>query len=134
MNNNELVPYLNRILLNDIRIEVYKNLHKNCFSVRQQGKVIGHTNSLCIEKCIFHVSTKGRERVISSNQKNVHATIKGYYIEFGDIDETSLCKIKLDYNPYINSSFVFNSINSDSSPIHEAVYCVFTTSGAYAYI
>jgi hypothetical protein len=134
MNNNGLVPYLNRILLKNIPIEVYKNLHKNCFSVRQQGKVIGHTDSLCIEKCIFYVSIKGRERVISSKQKNVHATVKGYYIEFGDIDETLHRKIKLDYNPYINSSFVFNSINSDGTPIHEAAYCMFTASGAYAYI
>ena len=55
------------------KVFVYKNLHKNCWSVRQDGLVKAHAKCLYMWDCLFQVNQKGRERVIKEKQKNVHA-------------------------------------------------------------
>ena len=62
----------------DKPVEVYRNLHKKCWSVRQRGKVKLHTDYICLKDVEFKVSQKGRERVLREQRKNVHAFIKGF--------------------------------------------------------
>lgn len=58
-------------------VECYRNLHKDCFSVRHKGIVKVHAESLLLSEATFHVSQKGRERVLREQRKNVHAYVKG---------------------------------------------------------
>ncbi len=60
------------------RVYVYRNLHKNVWSVRQDGRVRCHALELCLEDAKFLVSPAGRARVLKSNAKNVHAGVSGY--------------------------------------------------------
>ena len=60
------------------KVFVYKNLHQNCWSIRQDGLVKAHTKYLYMWDCLFQVNQKGRERVIKEKQKNVHGGILGY--------------------------------------------------------
>lgn len=55
--------------------DVYKNLHKDCWSVkdRTMGHVIRHERSVLLCDVSFIVGRKGRQRVIDSGRKNVHA-------------------------------------------------------------
>ena len=62
-----------------MRVEVYWNLRKNCYSVRDcsTGRVVEHTNSLWIRRPEFVVRRAGREKVLRDKQKNVHAFVRG---------------------------------------------------------
>ena len=93
-----------------MKIKLYRNLHKNCFSVvsRETNRVILHTDSILISDVIPRVSEKGRQRVLEERVKNVHARL------FANIATTSPTKLTLDmpfreitYNPYLYSTFVY---------------------------
>lgn len=92
------------------KVEVYWNLHKNLFSVRQNGKVIAHMGKLCLTDVDFRVQPAGRERVRREGKKNVHAYVKGEYshalldtISDEDMEDAR----PITYNPYKYDSFVY---------------------------
>lgn len=65
-----------------MRVFIYKNLHKGCWSVRalegvNKGRVILHTDDITIKDCEFRVQPGGRERVLREGRKNVHAGVVG---------------------------------------------------------
>ena len=94
-------------LINPIeKVMVYWNLHKKCFSVKQKGKVVAHTNYVELIYPSYRVSQSGRNRVLREQRKNVHAYVVGYVaktpntsIHFGNVK-------LVRYNPYENENFV----------------------------
>ena len=84
------------------RVMVYYNLHKNMWSIKslKTGRVFGHANTVILSDVKPKVSESGRQRVLNTKQKNVHAgivgtlesTIDAIYI-IKDYDE-------ITYNPY----------------------------------
>ena len=62
-----------------MRVEVYRNLHKHCWSVRslETGKVISHEDTVFIKNAKFIVQPMGREKVLREKRKNVHAFVRG---------------------------------------------------------
>ncbi len=109
--------------MNTNRVEVYKNLTRGCWSVRdlKTGRVIDHVNQIYIKDAKLVVRPAGRQKVLDTKQKNVHAFIRGQvdHSKEGWIKNrfNSLAEVK--YNPYENETFI--QINSDgtSIPIHE---------------
>ena len=59
-------------------VEVYRNLHRNCYSIKQDGLVKAHADELTLDECTFHVNASGRERVRKAKRKEVHAWIRGF--------------------------------------------------------
>lgn len=61
------------------RYQVYKNLHKDCWSIRdaKTKHVVGHADSVQLFNVEFKVSQAGRERVLRDQRKNVHAFVEG---------------------------------------------------------
>ena len=98
------------------KIEVYFNLHKKTWSVRQSGKVIGHTDYIQVKDPQFVVSQKGNERVRREKKKNVHAFVLGYATDSLPLFPQQ--QKFVSYNPYKNSSFVVRNPNDTicSSP------------------
>jgi len=99
----------------DKPVEIYRNLHKKCWSVRQRGKVKLHTDYICLKNAEFKVSQKGRDRVLKEQRKNVHAFIKGFIVnpaeinKMEDVLESYSQKaewVAVTYNPYRYDSFV----------------------------
>ena len=91
-----------------MKVDVYRNLHKNCWSVRSRerhdyGKVVAHTNSLVLNDAKFVVSQAGRNRVLKEKKKNVHAGLSGYYVDRVPVPAVSF---DVTYNPYKYDSFV----------------------------
>lgn len=87
-----------------IMIEVYRNLTKKCWSLRDSKTrlVIAHRDSLWLRDCTFKVSEAGRQRVLREKRKNVHAFVKGELIldrEFHD----RMTNVR--YNPYEGPNF-----------------------------
>lgn len=60
------------------KVFVYRNLHKNCWSVRQSGLVKCHMLEAHLYMCTIKVNRAGRDRVRREKRKNVHAGISGY--------------------------------------------------------
>ena len=95
-------------------VEVYRNLHKQCWSVRQ-GTVKFHSDHLYLRDAQFKVSAAGRERVLREKRKNVHAVVKGFVAA-----PVGGEWIDVTYNPYLYSTFV-----SAEQPIYFADYVEF---------
>ena len=87
------------------KVFVYKNLHKDCWSIKQDGLVKAHTHDLEMWDCAFHVNAKGRAKVLEEKRKNVHAGIKGYIDEHG-VSAIEYPLHAVTYNPYKYDSFV----------------------------
>jgi hypothetical protein len=107
----------------DKPVEVYRNLHKKCWSVRQRGKVRLHTDYICLKSADFKVSQKGRTRVLKEQRKNVHAFIKGFIVNPTEINnkcchEEGIEWADVTYNPYKYDSFVTDK----GKAIHHADY------------
>ena len=91
-----------------MRVRVYRNLHKECFSIQHHTKGVGwrllhHKKKLYLEDCKFIVQKGGRNRVLKEKQKNVHAYIEGNY--FDEPQEGSVY-VSPYYNPYEFEHFV----------------------------
>ena len=88
-------------------VEVYFNLQKKCWSVRQDGIVRYHTDYVFMRDAEFKVSQKGRDRVLREKRKNVHAVIKGFLHTPTDMPKAIDGEFTyITYNPYKYDSFV----------------------------
>lgn len=108
-------------------VQVYKNLHLNCWSIRHKNKIIAHTETLELADCVCHVGQSGRERVLQQKQKNVHAWIRGTLLSFHPMLDDSFKEIT--YSPYFHKSFIW----SDSKfPITLSEHIIFTLTKVWA--
>ena len=93
-----------------MRVHVYWNIHKKCWSIRHKGKVIKHADKVSLADCTFHVQPAGRARVLREKRKNVHAYICGTLVD-DNVDETHDLTMRglhkrIVYNPYLYDSFM----------------------------
>ena len=92
-----------------MKVFVYYNLHKNCFSIKamegeRKGRVIAHRDLVSLTDAVFKVSAAGRARVIREQRKNVHAGVVGDWRHVWVRPDTELTQVT--YNPYAYDSFV----------------------------
>lgn len=106
--DNIVYSYRGRSIDLEKPIKVYKNLHKDCYSIKQGNLVVAHAERLCLRGVTFKVNEKNRQKVIKTKQKNVHAFIEGYYETsgMGTTAKEADCGLEIYYNPYKTSSFV----------------------------
>ena len=87
---------------------VYFNLHKKVFSIKLRGKVREHTDWAIVlpnaEKVEFVVSEAGRQRVLRTGKKNVHAQVQGWLVE--DLQLGGSLAQPVSYNPFKGPRFV----------------------------
>jgi len=99
-------------------MEVYWNLHKDKFSMRDKGIVQSHADAVLMRNVKFVVQTAGRAKVLLEQKKNVHAFVRGEkdngYSNISPLDWPSEL---VKYNPYKGSTFV--SLLT-GEPIYEA--------------
>ena len=84
---------------------LYRNLHKNMFSIKYKQKVIDRNNYQIMKDVIFVVSKKGQDRVRKEKRKNVHATISGFLVNESEFNINLYNLIELYYNPYTTDYF-----------------------------
>ena len=100
------------------KVSVYRNLHNECFSVKQGSKVVFHTKAIDLRNVTFRVNERARQRVIAKKRKEVHAYVDGFLCEqrlfLFDIPE------EVYYNPYITSKF---TIKGSNEPCESADCC-----------
>src|SRR5690606_3428869 len=67
------------------QVLIYKNLHNGLFSVKQNGLVVAHVESIVLKNGFFDVNQAGRNRVIREKKKNVHAYVKGFIVSINTV-------------------------------------------------
>ena len=110
------------------RVQVYYNIRRGDYSVRQSGRVIDHVDSIVLRDVRFNVAPAGRDKVRATGVKNVHATVTGYVV--GPFARSSaLHAIPEDfvsYNPFKYDQFVKITSNGYdgfyADPVHSADY------------
>ena len=101
------------------KVEVYFNLHKKCWSIRQSGASVIHADFVEIKEPQFVVQQGGNARVRREKRKNVHAFVRGYLTErVGILPKNQKL---VTYNPYKHTSFVERGTDK---PICNAEYAV----------
>lgn len=116
-------PYKNRQVNMTKPVLVYKNLHNGKFSLKQNNLVVGHVDCVTLKQVCFIVNERNRQRVIRERQKNVHAFVKGYVVDFieQDVKEDS---VFITYNPYKFDNFVFAKSHDKAILTHnETLHC-----------
>jgi len=103
---------------------VYRNLHRDCFSVKLRGKVIDWPEHFIMNNAEFKVSNAGQNRARKQKQRNVHAYVaadnylKLDYSQAQAILEKNLFT-QVYYNPFKTDTFV----NCETGkPIHNVEY------------
>lgn len=99
-------PYKGRTISVLKPVEMYRCLNRTgfTFSLRQEGKVVGHTDSIALKDCDLIVNESGKNRCITNKQRNVHAYVKGYLTDYPYLSFSWL----LRYNPYKDKGFFIN--------------------------
>ena len=89
------------------RVQVYYNIRRGDYSVRQSCRVIDHVDTIVLRDVRFNVAPAGRDKVRATGVKNVHATVTGYIS--ADKGLTSYIDYDCDYvayNPFKYDTFV----------------------------
>jgi len=115
-------------------VEVYFNLHKRVFSVRDRKTklVIAHARCVPLIDVTTRVSEPGRLRVIREKRKNVHAFFVGT-IPTSDQFQTAMrlsddvaCE-SITYNPYKYDQFVYQQ--NPERPFESAPFALLVATG-----
>ena len=127
------------------RIEVYRNLHNDTFSIRRNGKVVKHLanwQTIFLKDVKFAVQPAGREKVRREGKKNVHAFIRGTYLAPSTFPHTTSefkakCTEWVTYNPYQNDHFTATVTDPETTftsyqDVHEAKLVTLTYGYVYA--
>ena len=103
-----------------MKVRVYWNLHKDMWSIKDKkaNKLLGWSTSIILTDCTFPVSEAGRQRVLASGHKNVHAYIEGTLIDDIPPDDP-IDMLEIGYNPKLGPSFVVK-VNDTYTPVHKA--------------
>lgn len=105
-------------------VDVYFNLHKKCWSVRDRKtrRVVAHATELVLSDVTFRVSAAGNARVRVEGRKNVHAFARGTLHNLGSMLVPSDDSVKVTYNPYKFTTFV---TEKRKRPVHSATMAWF---------
>jgi hypothetical protein len=97
--------------------EVYWNLHKHCFSVRERGRVIRHTDHVTLRNAHFVVQRSGYERTVREKVRCVQAWVRGEVTEASE--GLSGPTAFVTYNPYRADHFQVRATGEriDSAPL-----------------
>lgn len=117
---------------------IYRNLHKpGCvYSLKalegeHKGRVVGYASSILVRDVKFVVRETGRQKVLATGHKNVHAGIVGDVFEVYGLETRLPNTIKageayvsmetpcrtIKYNPYKAATFYDTKTNE---PVHDA--------------
>jgi hypothetical protein len=115
------------------RVFVYRNLHKDCWSVKSKetGRVVAHADRVELSDVEFKVSESGRQRVLEEKSKNVHAglvgTLEMFHVRGAEIpsatyvngqdSDSNANNVSITYNPYKYKHFV---VRETEAPVKHA--------------
>lgn len=124
-------PFKGRTLDPARRVFVYRNLHNGLWSLMHAARVVGHAETLLLERVTFRVDRAGALRVATTGQRTVCAYAAGYV---SAVDPTQVFA-NIGFSPlrYSIPDRRFEVvIGTESLPIAYADFARFTTDPAKA--
>lgn len=122
-------------------IQIYRNLHKSVdthfYSLKKKNKVFAYSEFIIVKDAQFKVNEAGRQRVLNTKRKNVHAFVVCQEINFVMDDKTLEKKWttcygvprKIIYNPYVSGEFLYE----DGKPIDKVSRLILNKNGLFSY-
>lgn len=110
-----------------MRVDVYKNLNRGCWSIRAGGRVIDHTESCAVVNARFVVRPAAQAKVAAGAHRSVHAWVTGELLTAGAIDTAAA--VAVTYRPRERACFFRRDTGA---PVWSADAVVFTPAGAFA--
>lgn len=107
-----------------VRVVVYKNLNKGCWSIAEatrtggRGRVLEHVQTIALREVSFHVKEARRRVVVSERCREVHAWASGILCD----PPPPGPRLEVTYNPYRAPTFT----TRDGAPVHAAPLVLFT--------
>ena len=97
-----------------MRVCIYRNLHKNKWSVKclqgkHYGRVVAHLSNCSMEVEKFHVNTNLQSWVRANKVKKVHAYVIGKITDLDSINTDGLNEVY--YSPYLTDKFIIKDSN-----------------------
>lgn len=91
------------------QVIVYRNLRNGKWSIKsvESKLVLGHADEVVIIDAEYYVNESGRQRVLATKEKNVHAGVTGEFVDpslYGEVNRSVMEEVT--YNPYKYESFV----------------------------
>ena len=113
-----------------MKIRVYRNLHKKCWSVQRYipkkgWRLYQHFDELSLKDAKFIIYQAGRLKVQRERRKNVHAFVEGELLDY--IVDLGFLPSRIKYSPY---SDVWG-FTIDDRIVHEVKYITFNKAGCY---
>jgi hypothetical protein len=95
-----------RILNPGQLVQVYRNLNRDCYSIRDKrtGLVVAYCSSATLSDARFVVSGTGRARVLKTGVRSVHAYIEGPFVS-AEGTKDAFSKVGY-YNPFVTETFI----------------------------
>ena len=106
---NRITPYKGRTLDMERPVLVYRRLRSKGvnYSLKQDNRVVAHSDCLMLGDVEFIVSKAGNERVRRTKEKNVHAFAKGKIAKRGGMGMTAEeCEKRNEQMPQWTMQFV----------------------------
>jgi len=130
-NLNIIKPFKGREIDYSKNVEIYRCLTKmgRVYSIRQGGKVVGHTSQLKMTNAKFVVQKAGQDRCKVTKARNVHAFVRGKI--YNENDKWSNHLDKVTYCPYNDTTFIIHLPNS-LEEITESDTVVFSLLGVFS--
>ena len=115
---------------------MYRNLRTGAFSVKRKGIVVKRGNLFTMNNVDFKVNEVGRNRVLETKQKNVHAYIVAKRVHTPAMNEWCAEDManaggykQVSYNPYEGPYFF---VVSTKEPIYKARHVICVAGKVYA--
>lgn len=107
-------------------MNIYRNLHKSCWSLKDGSEPVRHSSSVLVSAPRFVVQPAGRERVLRERKKHVHAFVRSSFVLASKTKVPAVPQgwVKVSYNPYVCGSFT-----SDGRPVVSARLAILTAEG-----
>jgi hypothetical protein len=113
-----------------MKVDVYRNLHDDCLSVRSRetedyGTVVSHEQKIHVRDAQFVVQQAGQQKARENGCKNVHAFVRGVWNEESKVLDGE----PVTYDPFEYDHFVHAE---SEEPVAKASRTAVTTKGVYA--
>jgi hypothetical protein len=120
-------PSLELLTLTHARVRAYWNLHRKMYSIQarfvDEWRVVGYASELTLRYVTFKVSQAGRQRVLRTGVKNVHAYVLGALYPY----VPELIKSRpVSYSPTYSDSFALR-VGMDWFAVNELPSLTLTT-------
>ena len=106
-------------------VNVYRNLHKKCWSIKQGKYVVAYADNILLKDCKFHVNPNGIDKIRESGRKQVIAWVRGIitdpadFLEFNKKNGCNIYYRVVKFNPKKHRSFI---MGITQQPIHTASF------------